>query len=222
MARRHLSEEERHKIASREWKRVRIWTSDEKLIKRAKNLTGPKTKEGKMRSLQNLQVGRNSMDKPTNFRHGGFIRRILNEEEQEWYMQRREDYLKDYDINQSADEARLHTVLMEEVIQYRLWKRQSENPSMDIDRPLTESDRRHRVALEDLGALRKQRLKQDDKISAINIATLAQQFFRNVQSGSIQEILDAQKSEEEEYRKQIEKRALARSSSEDIIEGDVE
>lgn len=198
MARRNLSEEEKSKIAEKEWKKKPIFTSDPTVAYRAKNLTGPKTVEGKKRALANLQVGRNPGDNGDMKKHGGYINRILNEDEQELYHARREVYERDYDINESADEITLHMVLMEEVKMYRLQKYQFENPSADLDRPISECHRRLRTGLEDLGALRKQRLKQDDKVASVNIATIAQQFARELMAGSVeQEILDARKEEEE-------------------------
>jgi hypothetical protein len=201
MARRKLSEEELSNIANKEWKQTPIFTSDEKLAQRAKNLTGPRTVEGKMKSLANLQVGRNSSDSPTNLRHGGYIKKILNEDEQEYYFARQEKYLNDYDINDSADEITLHTVLMEEVILMRLYTKQANNPSVDIERPLNDCTRRLRTALEDLGALRKQRLKQDDKVASLNIATIAQQFARELMQGSIEDEQRRLLEEEEEFKK---------------------
>lgn len=199
MTRRKLTDDELEGISSKEWKKTPIFTSNEKLANRAKNLTGPKTVEGKKRALKNLQVGRNSSDSPTNLRHGGYIKKILNEDEQELYTSRREDYLKDYDINGSADEMTLHQVLMEEIIYYRLMVKSAEKPSLDIERPLNDCTRRLRTALEDLGALRKQRLKQDDKIASVNIATIAQQFARELYAGSIEDELRRAKEEEEKF-----------------------
>ncbi|MER2007922.1 MAG: hypothetical protein ABS939_10795 [Psychrobacillus sp.] len=199
MTRRKLTDEELEAISNKEWKQTPIFSSDEKLVQRAKNLTGPKTAEGKKRALANLQVGRNSSDSPTNLRHGGYIKKILNEDEQEYYFARQEKYLKDYDINSSADEITLHTALMEEVILMRLYTKQANNPSIDIERPLNDCTRRLRTALEDLGALRKQRLKQDDKVASLNIATIAQQFARELMQGSVEDELKKLREEEEKF-----------------------
>lgn len=199
MARRKLNDEEKDNIANKDWKKTPIFTSDEKLAYKAKNLTGPKTVEGKKKALANLQVGRNSSDSPTNLRHGGYVRNILNEDEQEYYFVRQEAYLKDIDVNGSSDEIILHTALMEEVILMRLYKKQAENPSIDIERPLNDCTRRLRTALEDLGSLRKQRLKQDDKVASLNIATIAQQFAREMMQGSIEDELKKLREEEEKF-----------------------
>jgi len=207
MARREFTPDELNDIASKEWKQTPIFTSDEKLAHRAKNLTGPKTIEGKKKALQNLRVGRNSMETPVT-KHGGYVRRIMEEDEQEFYFARREAYLKDYDINSSADEIMLHTALIEEVIQYRLLKKQFQNPSIDIDRPLTECTNRLEKALKNLGALRVQRLSQDERMNAVSIASIAQQFARELNAGNMDKLLAAQTEEEEEYlRKKREREA---------------
>jgi hypothetical protein len=88
---------------------------------------------------------------------------------------------------------------MEEVILMRLYKKQAENPSVDIERPLNDCTRRLRTALEDLGSLRKQRLKQDEKVASLNIATIAQQFAREMMQGSIEEELRKAREEEEKF-----------------------
>lgn len=199
MVRRKLNDDEVQDIANKEWNKTVIFTSDEKLAYKAKNLTGPKTVEGKKKALANLQVGRNSSDSPTNLRHGGYVRKILNEDEQEYYFERQEAYLKDIDVNGSSDEIILHTAIMEEVILMRLYTKQAKNPSVDIERPLNDCTRRLRTALEDLGALRKQRLKQDDKVASLNIATIAQQFARELMQGSIEDELRKAREEEEKF-----------------------
>jgi hypothetical protein len=79
--------------------------------------------------------------------------------------------------------------------------KQSRNPSVDIDRPLNESFGRLQKALDSLGALRKQRLKQDDKVASLNIATIAQAFAREISQGSITDEVLKLRQEEEEFEK---------------------
>lgn len=218
MTKRKLTPEEISEVASKEWKQTPIFTSDEKLAHRAKNLTGPKTVEGKMRALANLQMGRNSGEvSPT--KHGGYVRKILNEEEQELYFSRREEYLKDYDINGSADEITLHQVLMEEIIYFRLQTKLAEKPSMadSIDRPLSECTGRLNRALDNLGALRKQRLNQNEKSNTISIGTLAQQFARELMSGALQDDLQGQRDEEAAFLAKKKAREMG-----EVIEADYE
>jgi hypothetical protein len=199
MARRKLNDEEKDSIANKEWKKTPIFTSDEKVAYKAKNLTGPKTVEGKKKALANLQVGRNTGDNGDMRKHGGYVHKILNEDELELYNARRSVYERDYDINESADEIILHTALMEEVKYYRLQKYQAEHPTEDLDRAVNDCTRRLRTALEDLGALRKQRLKQDEKVASLNIATIAQQFAREMMQGNVDDELRRLREEEEQF-----------------------
>lgn len=198
MARRSLSDEELQKISNKDWKNTPIFSSDEKFASRAKNLTGPRTLEGKVRSLQNLRVGKNKGESVA-MSHGGYIMRLLDQEEQEMYEKFREDFDKDYEINASADQTILELVLIDKVRLYRVMRSQFQNPSVDIDRPLTEITNRLNKNLDALGALRKQRLKQDERTNAISIGTIAQQFARELMSGSLQEDLKGQREEEEEF-----------------------
>jgi hypothetical protein len=220
MARRKLSEEEKEKIANKEWKQTPIFTSDEKLAYRAKNLTGPKTPEGKIRSLQNLRCGRNKGDMPR-MSHGGYIMRLLDQEEQDMYQQYKDEFLKDYDINESADGTILELILIDKVRLYRVMRAQFENPSMDIDRPLTEITNRLNKNLDALGALRKQRLKQDEQTNTISIGTLAQQFARELMSGSLQEELQKQQEEEARFLSEKKKREAQTIDAEyEVVEED--
>jgi hypothetical protein len=195
---RSLTEEEKLKIASKEWKQTTIYTSNPQTAARAKNLTGPKTVEGKMKSLANLRTGQNNQSQAAT-KHGGYIMRLLDQDEQEMYQQFAEEFKKDYDINESADKTILELVLIDKVRLYRVMKAQFQSPSMDIDRPLTEITNRLNKNLDALGALRKQRINQDDKLTAISIGTLAQQFARELMSGSLQEDLQQQREEEEAF-----------------------
>jgi len=210
MARRKLTEEEIERISQKKWKVTPVFTTSETLARRIRNLTGPKTVEGKMRSLRNLEVGRNRGDETTNLKHGGYVRKILNEEEQEYYMNRREAYLKDYDINESADAIMLHQVLMEEVILFRLYRQIGEKPSLKLDRPLNDASNRLSKALDSLGALRKQRLKQDEKASIVSIASIAQQFAKELSQGAIKMEIEKQREEEKKFLEEKQKREADR------------
>jgi hypothetical protein len=205
MARRSLSDDELKEIANKEWKKTPIFTSDEKLANRAKNLTGPRTPEGKMRALQNLRVGKNKGEGPP-MSHGGYIMRLLDQEEQEMYEKFKQEFLNDFDMNDSADSTILELILIDKVRLYRVMKAQFQNPSIDIDRPLTEISNRLNKNLEALGATRKQRLNQDDKLTAISIGTVAQQFFREMLNGDLQAQQDEAAEEEKRFLEQKAKR----------------
>lgn len=205
LARRRFTDEELEQIANKDWKVTPIFSSDEKFAAQAANLTGPRTVEGKKRSLQNLRVGKNKGEGPP-MSHGGYVKRILDQDEQDLYESRRGTYLKDYDINGSADELLLHMILIDEVMYYRMLRRQFENPSLDIDRPLNECSARLNKNLDSLGALRRQRLKQDEKLTAISIATIAQQFSKELMAGDIQAQLAKEMEEEKRFLEEKKKR----------------
>jgi hypothetical protein len=210
MARRTLTEEEKKAIAEKEWKVTPIFSSNEKLVNSMKNLTGPKTPEGRARSLANLQVGKNKGESGT-MRHGGYIRRVLNEEEMELYNARKEDYENDFEMNKSSDEITLHQALMEEVIYYRLMLKLGEKPSLSSDSgfnmAVTDCLARLNKALSNLGSLRTQRLKQDEKSNdIISIATIAQRFAKELMSGSVKDELDASLDEEAKFLADKERR----------------
>jgi hypothetical protein len=195
MSRRRLTEEEKQDISNKEWKKTPVFTSDERVAHQAKNLTGPKTAEGKARSLANLRVGRNKGEGPK-MSHGGYIMRLLDQDEQEMYAQFRKEFEDDYDINDSADQTILELVLIDKVRLYRVMRAQFEKPSIDIDRPLNEITNRLNKNLDALGALRKQRLQQDERATAISIGTVSQQFFKELMNGKIK--LEREQAEEEE------------------------
>jgi DNA-binding FadR family transcriptional regulator len=88
---------------------------------------------------------------------------------------------------------------------------QFDNPSMDIDRPLNEITNRLNKNLDALGALRKQRLKQDEKLTAISIGTIAQQFHKQLLDGVLQQERDEAEEEERRFlekKKQRERESL--------------
>lgn len=193
MTKRRLTDEEIEKAAQKEW---------EQKVAEGTNfgVAGPKTEEGKKKALQNLQT--REMPKRKNVTAGGswrYVENILDSDELELYNQRREDYLRDYDINSSADEITLHQALMEEVIYYRLMTRQANKPNLDLNKALDACSKRLNTALENLGALRKQRLKQDEKFQAVSIATIAQEFAREQIRGDIRDEIAEQDREEEEF-----------------------
>lgn len=222
MARRRLTQEEIEASSNKEWTKTPVFSSDEKLANRAKNLTGPKTAEGKAKSLQNLRVGSNKGE-AGKMSHGGYIKRILDEDEQELYLSRKEVWLNDFnDFNESSDGLTLHLILMDEVILYRLLRRQFENPSLDIERPLGECNTRLGKNIDALGAQRKQRMKQDEKLTAISIATIAQQF--SLEANKIQDQLREQEEEEKQFliNKMQRERSLTVDASFYKIEDDAE
>lgn len=212
MPRRSFTDEELNEIANKEWKQTPIFTSDEKVAYKAKNLTGPKTPEGKKRALQNLRVGKNKGESSP-MSHGGYIMRLLDQEEQEMYEQFKKEFLDEFDINESSDGTILELVLIDKVRLYRVMKAQFQNPSMDIDRPLTEITNRLNKNLESLGTLRKQRLKQDEKLTAISIGTISKEFWRQMLDGDLQQEQDEMEEEERLFLEKKQQRERERGSN---------
>lgn len=208
-----LTPEEIEEIASKEWKKPTIYANNEVDAKRVKNLTGPKTKEGKMRSLQNLRPApRTGSGK--GLVHGGYVHALLSEDEVALYEERKEKYLKDFDLNESSDEALLRAVLLEEVIWYRLMKKKAEKPSLNLDRPLNDCMKRLRDAMKALGVTREQRQGVNVNIRA-SIADLADRIHRELHINN--EELKRLEEEEEMLMREKELR-----EQELIIEGEYE
>jgi hypothetical protein len=147
-------------------------------IKVIANLSGPVTEEGKKKALANLRVG----GYPAQVvKHGGYIKRIVSEDELDFYNMRKESYLTEFDLNQSSDEILLNLVLLDEVIVYRLLKQLNDKPSLldEISRPLNEAQTRLRNNLEGLAMLRKQRINQDRMDKEMSIVKLANDIMKN-------------------------------------------
>lgn len=215
IGKRRLTDEEIDEIASREYKvqnkrkytiRIDNERSPEEIakitskIKCIKNLSGPKTLEGKKRSLKNLKPG----GYPKQLvKHGGYIRKVLDEHELEFYNMRKETYLNEFDLNSSSDEILLNMVLVDEVIIYRLLSKQIDQPTLNIDRPFSEAQGRLHKNLDGLAMLRKQRITQDRMDRQTSIVQLAQEVARQ-KSKILQQIQE----EEEEERLFLENRTI--------------
>jgi len=210
MARRELTPEEIEKSASKEWKKPSkkkaiVTISEEngeiniKKIKNLSNLTGPVTEEGKKKSLANLRAGGYPAQ---TVKHGGYIKRILSEDELDFYNMRKESYLSEFDLNQSSDEIVLNLVLIDEVIVYRLLKRLNDKPSLldEISRPLNEAQQRLHKNLDGLAMLRKQRINQDRMDKEMSIIKLANDIMKN--QASVLKQRENEVKEEEEFLRQ--------------------
>lgn len=202
-----LDEEKIEEIANKEWKKPTIFTNDERFAKKIKNLTGPKTVEGKKKALQNLRPAP-SLEEGSRIamKHGGYVHALLTKDEIEFYEERKSKYLKDFELNDSSDEALLRAVLMEEVIWYRLMKKRVEKPTLDLDRPINDCMKRLRESLKALGMTREQRQGFNVNIRA-SIADLVDRVEREF-------YLDEEKMrelDEEELRMIEEKRERERN-----------
>jgi len=208
---RKLTEEEIQKALSKEWKdgkrkiikiKVEDYEKNPKIVERNINLCkvthGPKTLEGKRRILENLNCG--GYPKQV-IKHGGYVKRILNEDESDFYNQRKDLYLQEFDLNNSSDEVLLNMVLIEEVIIYRLLKILNDKPSAhkSISRPLTEAQARLHKNLDGLAMLRKQRINQDRMDKQMSIVRLASDVMKNKEK--IEKQMQEELEEELEFLK---------------------
>lgn len=191
---RTLTDDEIEKIAEKDWKKQNHSHKDPSRDKRYKNLSGPKTPEGKARALQNLRPAASKTDKQLKLtKHAGYLKELLNDGEREFYEARKAKYIEDFELNESSDDSILTMCLMEEVIYRRLMLYQGENPSKSIDRPLKECQDRLLKALKALGMTREQR--QGQKVTVTHsISDLAQTVMHELEYN--QDRIEAQRQEE--------------------------
>lgn len=196
---RHLTDEEIEEIASKDWKsRDHSVYADKGKGKSIRNLSGPKTEEGKKNSLKNLRPNIGHGDK-LRASHGGYIREVLNNREKEFFEERKAKYVEDFDLNESSDEVVLNMCLMEEVIWYRLMLYQAEHPSADIERPLNDCHKRLMQSMKSLGVLREQRVGRNININS-SLAELAARVAKELDTDS-QRLAEMEAEEEILMRK---------------------
>lgn len=95
------------------------------MMLRMSNLTGPKTVEGRIKSLMNLKNGNKKREIKKKFDPKNPHKYFLEDEEEiALYEYKRETYIKDYELNDSADSTLLEQILMIEVEIFRLTKLQ--------------------------------------------------------------------------------------------------
>lgn len=208
---RQLTEEELEEYASKEWKEQGVKHSDDPSeAKKLKNLTGPKTEEGRKKALKNLRPIKSKKAAPNpaykkvpGMTHGGTVKALLNEEEKEIFEQRVKSYLEDFDVNDSSDNVLLTMTVMEEIIWRRLLLYQFQNPKMNVDKQISESQNRLRNNLKTLGMTREQR--QGLKINVeTSISDLATRFVKEIELLEEQSV-DYKEEEEEVLRRQRER-----------------
>lgn len=199
----YLDEETIESVANTEWETNPFVVDESELSPEEQvvaRLTGPKTVEGKKRALQNLRP-RSKKNSPAET--GDFFKALMTKDEIAFYEQRREKYLRDFDLNDSSDEALLMAVLMEEINWYRLVKRQAEKPTANLDKQLNDCMKRLRESLRALGMTRDQRQGVNINIRA-NIADLVDRIERDFNSD--QEWLKKLEEEEEKMLEEKKKR----------------
>lgn len=209
---RALTDEEIEEIAEKDWKEQNHEHKDSSKNKRYKNLSGPKTLEGKKRALQNLRPAASKTDTQLKLtKHAGYLRELLNDSEREFYEERREKYIEDFELNESSDDSLLAMCLMEEVMYRRLMLYQAESPSKPIDRPLKECQDRLLKALKALGMTREQRQGQKVNVQH-SISELAERVALEYKQDA-DKLAEQAKEEEELMRKRQE-----RLNSSDVID----
>lgn len=96
----------------------------------------------------------------------------MNKFEQAWWRERREIYQQDFEFNDSSDKPLLDQLMLEELMQKRLFKSQIKNKNQNYGKQLTESLKRVTELQTKLGITREQRAGIMNKIDG-NVAHLA-------------------------------------------------
>jgi len=195
------------------------FNTEEAMKKSEANLTGPNSVEGKMKSLANLRVQapeEDSFDETGehNLRTLEVFNR-LTDLEKEYYVTRMADFKRDFEFNNSSDWGLLNRIITEEIVQGRLYGYQLDSPEKNFSEQISQCARRHKEALESLGASRKERLKTKTVDTTVNIADLVKDFDNERRKEKIF-------SEKEEFIKEEEalsKRNLLSIEEEDINTG---
>ena len=102
----------------------------------------------------------------------GDLLSAMNKEEQKWYLDRIQTYAQDFDFNQSSDKPLLDQLMVEELIQRRIFYIQLKYPNKDYNKKLTDSLKRIAEIQIRLGITREQRSGLLDKIDG-NVAQIS-------------------------------------------------
>ena len=189
MSPRTLTAEEKAKALQKPWVRRPVLSTNPSQLRQLQALSGPKTDEGKLKVLDNLQVG------SVHIKHGGYVREIMTVEEAAVYDEWRKRFAEEFELNGSSDQLVLERILMEKVIEFRLFKVKQEKPTANIDRALADNQRRLLDALDALGVNRKQRIATQE-VQMTSVAALALQFA--TQQAQVREQAQAWRDEEAE------------------------
>jgi len=168
--------------------------------KQFKQLTGPKTIEGKRKALANLTTKKKLKLSETP-ESGGHVKKLLTRDEQKYYDMRRAKYLADFELNDSSDEILLEQVLWLEIMIYRLMEEKSKKKNADVEKQIEKLNSTLRATLANLGMLREQRLKQHEEVTQ-TIADLVVQFDKE---RWLHKLAEYEKEEREELRRKKER-----------------
>lgn len=122
---------------------------------------------------------------------------FMNKKEKEWWANRLEEYRGDFDFNESSDKPLLDQLLVDELIQRRLFRKQLKYAEKDYNKRLNDSVKRVSDVQTKLGITREQRAGVLNKIDG-NIANLASDFEEKIKN--MPEILRKEYAEEMYYQ----------------------
>ena len=222
--RRKFTAEEISDIAKKEWKQVTPTEDviyDKRKIKRmVGNLTGPKTEEGKKKSLSNLRPFISNEEKKEFYKEfGPYAGALMDDYERDYFRQRRDELLNSdaFDLDPVVDINLVLMVVMDEIILHRLFKQSAEKPSQQsITRQITDVQKRYRANMKALDVTREQRnaTREDDAINSL--AAVVRELQQNKNKRLARQQMYA--VEEEQLLRQRE----LRSPIEDIVDADVD
>lgn len=197
-----LSPEKIEERKKQEWKERDIDIPDdlpEGKKNSLKNLTGPKTEEGRAKALMQLRPPRNvpKEENPELLMIGS----LLTVEEKEFYVYRKQQYLKDFELNDSSDWKLLDSVLMEEIYERRVRALMLTGMNRDYDEILNNINKRRNDALKNLGITRADRIKNKDVLGK-SIADVVKNFDKKRKT-DMQQKQQKYDIEEEEIRKMM-------------------
>lgn len=102
----------------------------------------------------------------------GDLLSAMSQQEQKWYLDRIQTYSQDFDFNQSSDKPLLDQLMVEELIQRRIFFFQLKYPNRDYNKKLNDSLKRIAEIQIRLGITREQRSGLLDKIDG-NVAQIS-------------------------------------------------
>lgn len=185
-----------------------------RMMKRISNLTGPRTIEGRLRSIANLTNGREKKRKAKFNSKDPNLMLIEDEDEKQFYLLRKESYEADFELNSSSDIGLLNQVLMAEVELFRLRKMYSEycreiknNKQTKLSDPsdkIAKKSKELTDLLKSLGADRKTRTGGKDN-KGTDVASLATKFERDrdkaLQQRAEEKLIEAQNLQDAESQR---------------------
>lgn len=101
-----------------------------------------------------------------------YVMNSLNQSEKEWWKNREAEYIKDFDFNNSSDKMLLQQLLVEELLQRRVFVKQLKEKDHDYGKMMNDAIKRISEIQQRLGITREQRAGILDNVDG-NVAQLA-------------------------------------------------